>query len=172
MAKEGAPSGIPTPTPRMVVGGYESSAVAALALFEMSALPALVCGALLASAALILTLPMRGVLLDWHLIGSGLFFAVMRQSSTVLLQAFSLLVHSLIKVSRRFFFIFLALWLAHQRPSALHVTGLALVLCGATSMDMCSRFPKQWWVLLSSLAVTALVAAATYALWSGHWGIA
>lgn len=140
------------------------------ALFQMSALPSLVCAAVLVVFACFSSLPMRDLLFDRNLMLSGIFFAMMRHSSTVLLQVFSLLVHSLVKLSRRFFFIFLALWIAHQRPSALHVTGLMLVLCGATSMDLCSRFGR-WWMLVAAYVATAVAAAVVYLSWSGNWHV-
>lgn len=136
ISSEEAPPTISTPLDR------ESNAVAALTLFQMSALPALICGLVTLGFVAFSGLPVANLLVDKSFILSGMLFAVMRHSSTMLLQVFSLLVHSLVKLSRRFFFIFLALWMAHQKPSAWHVTGLMLVLCGASGMDVCSRFPR------------------------------
>ncbi len=43
-----------------------------------------------------------------------------------------------------------------------------MVLCGASSMDLCSRFGR-WWVLLTAYVGTAVAAAVAYLSWSGSW---
>jgi hypothetical protein len=146
----------------------ESNSIAALALFQMSALPAVVCLVGLVICVCFSSLPVTSLMLDWQFMLSGVFFAMMRHSSTMLLQIFSLLAHSLVKLSRRFFFIFVALWIAHKMPTALHVTGLMLVLCGASSMDITSRVPR-WWAVLIAFIVTGIVSGSTYLTFSGSW---
>lgn len=147
-----------------VTPGWTESVTAARTLFDMSLLPGLTCCALLVLVYLILpTLPLS-MAFEPSFIMSGLLFAVMRHSSTVLLRVFTLLEHSLVKLSRRFIVIFAVLWAQSARPAALNMAGLAAVLGGAGAMDLARRFPR-WWLVLASYAASAVLAVAVYFAW-------
>lgn len=109
-----------------------------LLLFQTSLLPCLL------SSVMILLLgsagfPVLGLLFQRNFVFSGCLFAVMRYSSLLMLKEFSLLAHSLLKLSRRVVVIVIAYILFHSSIDSVHVCGICMTLFGAACAELVKR---------------------------------
>ncbi len=116
-----------------------------LLLFQTSFLPAVVCSFLMLS--LVFTgIPVLEPLFSLNFMLSGVLFAVMRFASMLMLKEFSLLAHSLLKLSRRIVVIVIAYVIWHTQVDAIHVCGICMTLLGAAAAETVKRY--QTWKML------------------------
>lgn len=103
---------------------------------------------------------------DYYLQLSGVLFAVMRISSLLMLKEFSLLVHSLLKLSRRVVVIALGFMIWNSHVNSWHVAGICMTVLGAACAEMTKRY-ESWKFLGAAFFVVFLLSALSFVV-SGH----
>lgn len=115
-------------------------------LAQTSVIPALVATCVLLCLQLT-GIPIVATVFQKQAIFSGMLFAIMRVSSVLMLKEFSLLAHSLLKLSRRVVVIVAAFVIYHTAVDAIHVCGICMTLLGALCAELVKRF-QSWKVLI------------------------
>ncbi len=117
-----------------------------LLLFQTSLLPFFVM-TVLVLVFVLSGFPVLGFFFEKNFVLSGILFALMRFSSLLMLKEFSLLAHSLLKLSRRVVVIVIAYVLWHSSIDSVHVCGIVMTLFGAACAEMVKRF-QSWKMLI------------------------
>jgi hypothetical protein len=126
-----------------------------LLLLQTSLIPCIVASAVLVSF-LIGGISVAKFFFDKNFVISGFLFALMRFSSLLMLKEFSLLTHSLLKLSRRVVVIVIAYVIWHSKIDSVHVCGICMTLLGAACAEMVKRFPTWKMLIVGFLLVFGL----------------
>jgi hypothetical protein len=131
-----------------------------LLLLQTSLLPCLV-SSVMVLMFIVTGFPIVGYFFHRHFVLSGFLFALMRFSSLLMLKEFSLLAHSLLKLSRRVVVIVIAYIIWHSTIDSVHVCGICMTLFGAACAELVKRF-QTWKMLIICFLLVFGLSALSY----------